>query len=114
MRNTSRGFSKTRANYSEILITGDLHSLAAAPQLNSAVCTPSDGAIHTLLYLLGVQIWNACLKDTVNSVEWEKIALFKACSIDCYMFFPSSGRLMNTMPVKIFPFFREPFIEPYS
>jgi len=39
--------------------------------------------------------------------------LFKVCSIASYTFFPSFGQFVNTTPVKIFSFCREPFIEPF-
>ena len=39
--------------------------------------------------------------------------LFKVCSIASYTFFPSFGQFVDTTPVKIFPFCREPFIEPF-
>ena len=39
--------------------------------------------------------------------------LFKVYSIASYTFFPSFGQFVNTTPVKIFPFCREPFIEPF-
>ena len=42
-----------------------------------------------------------------------KKALFKVYSIASYTFFPSFGQLVDTTPVKIFHFCREPFIEPF-
>jgi len=39
--------------------------------------------------------------------------LFKVCSIASYTFFPSFGQFVDTTLVKIFPFCREPFIEPF-
>ena len=39
--------------------------------------------------------------------------LFKVCSIVSYTFFPSFGQFVDTAPVKIFPFCRKPFIEPF-
>jgi len=39
--------------------------------------------------------------------------LFKVCSIASYIFFPSFGQFVDTTSVKIFPFCREPFIEPF-
>ena len=39
--------------------------------------------------------------------------LFKVCSIANYTFFPSFGQFVDTTSIKIFPFCREPFIEPF-
>ena len=40
--------------------------------------------------------------------------LFKVCSIASYTFFPYFGwEFVDISPVKIFPFCREPFIEPF-
>jgi len=39
--------------------------------------------------------------------------LFKVCSIASYTFFSSFEQFVDTTPVKIFPFCREPFIEPF-
>jgi len=39
--------------------------------------------------------------------------LFKICSIANNIFLPSFGQFVDTTPVKIFPFCREPFIESF-
>jgi len=53
------------------------------------------------------------LKKHVKPGRMIKRDLFKVCFIASYTFFPSFGQFVNTTPVKIFPFCREPFIEPF-
>ena len=68
------------------------------------------------LECVGVQVWNNgffSLKKHVKVGRMIKSALFKLCSIACYTFFPSFGQFVNTKPVKTFPFYCEPFFEPF-
>ena len=52
-------------------------------------------------------------KKHVKFERMIKRDLFKVCSIASYTFFPSFGQFVDTTPIKIFPFCREPFIEPF-
>jgi len=52
-------------------------------------------------------------KKTIKFGRMIKRDLFKVCSIASYTFFPSFRQFMDTTPVKIFPFCRELFIEPF-
>ena len=42
-----------------------------------------------------------------------KSVSFKVCSIACYTPFPFFGQFENITAVKIFPFYCEPFMEPF-
>jgi len=66
----------------------------------------------------GVQVWNDDFfpKKTIRKIKFGRMIkrdLFKVCFIASYIFFPSFGQFVDITPVKIFPFCRELFIEPF-
>ena len=67
--------------------------------------------IHYQVYKYEMTIFFS--KKHIKFGRMIKRDLFKVCFIASYTFFPSFGQFVDTMPVKIFPFCREPFIEPF-
>ena len=75
--------------------------------------------VYVPVYVQDVQVWNddfffkKTRKNEIKIGRMIKRDLFKVCSIANYTFFPSFGQFVDTTPVKIFSFCREPFIEPF-
>ena len=85
--------------------------LAMIQSLNKLSVWP----FNWLFWLPGVQVWNEdfFLRNHVKFGTMINNALFKVCSIACYIFFPSFGQFVNTMSVTIISFCCKPFAEPF-